>query len=97
MATRPAVTTAFTAGVASAQALAAQPRNYLMIANVSAAATIYVAFTQAAVVNGAGSFVIGPGANIQWASNSGDAAGLIPSDAINIIASAAATPVTIIT
>lgn len=94
MATRPAVTTNVTAGVASAQALAAQPRDYLMIANVSAAATIYVAFTQAAAVNGAGSIVIGPGLNIQWPSSD---YGYVPSDAINIIASAAATPVTIIT
>lgn len=95
MATRPAVTTAVTAGIASAQALAAQPRDYLMIANVSAAATIYVAFTAPAVVNGAGSIVIGPGLNVVWSL--AEAGGLVPSDAINIIASAAATPVTIIT
>lgn len=95
MATRPAVTTAVSAGVASAQALAAQPRDYLMIANVSATATIYVAFAQAAAVNGAGSIVIGPGANIVWSL--AEAGGLVPSDAINIIASAATTPVTIIT
>lgn len=94
-ATRPAVTTPVTAGIASAQALGAQTRDYLMIANVSATATIYVAFTIAAVVNGAGSFVLGPGAVIQWVG--GDGAAFVPSDAINIIASAAATPVTIIT
>jgi hypothetical protein len=95
--TRPSVITAATVGTSSAQALAAQPRNYLLIANPSAAATVYIQFgSAAAVVNGAGTIALGPGLFHEWQGLS-DQSAFVPSDAIQAIASAAATPLTIIT
>lgn len=97
MPSRPCVITPVTASGTSAQALGAQPRNYLLIANVSASNTIYVQFgTAAAVVNGAGTIEIAAGAFKEWQEGP-DGGGFVPSDAIQIIASAASTAVTIIT
>jgi hypothetical protein len=77
----------------------AKARNFLGIYNQSTTATVYVAFDAAAVAAAtAGQVTLLPitGANVSWfAWGPGDAQAL-PSSAINIIASAAATPVTII-
>jgi hypothetical protein len=98
MTSGPAVMTAITAGLANTVASAAKPRRYLGIFNQSTSATVYVAFDTPAVgAATAGQITLepvsatGPGASsVQW---QGD--GFIPGNAINIIASAAATPVTV--
>jgi hypothetical protein len=74
-------------------------RNFLGIYNQSATATVYVAFDMAALAAAtAGQITLLPisGANVSWfAWGPGDGQAL-PSGAINMIASAGGTPVTII-
>jgi hypothetical protein len=98
MTSGPAVVTAVTAGIANTVASAAKPRRYLGIFNQSTTASVYVAFDVPAVAAAtAGQITLepvsatGPGASsVQWASD-----GFVPGNGINIIASAAATPVTV--
>lgn len=87
--TGPVTTTAVTVGVASAQALAAGSRDYLALINASPSAFVACNFGAAAVVNGAGSITLSPYQSFTWESS------FAPDDAINCIASAAATPFTI--
>lgn len=93
------IITAFTAGVASAQAVPFRQRKSLSVLNQSQTATIYIAFDAAAVAAPtAGQITLGPlGATGQSPNASGFQ---IPSDppwsAVNIISSAAATPVTLL-
>lgn len=91
--TRPAIVTAVTAGTTSAQGVAGHTRNFLLISNGAASATVAFAFgTTAAVINGAGSITLAAGASIRFTQ----ADGLVPNDALNFIASGASTPVTVI-
>jgi hypothetical protein len=86
--TRPAIVTALTVGTSSAQGVAGHTRNFLLIVNNSAAATVTVAFgATAAVINGAGCITLAAGASLRFAQ----ADGLVPSDALNFIASASAS------
>jgi uncharacterized membrane protein YedE/YeeE len=94
----PANVTAVTAGIASAVVSAAHPRRYLGIFNQSTTATVYIAFGQPAVaVATAGQLTLlpittPPGfSSVEW-----DGSGFVPGNQINVIASAAATPVTVI-
>lgn len=82
--------TAVTVGVASALALAAGGRDYLALINVSGSAFVSCNFGGAAVLNGAGSITLSPYQSFTWESS------FAPNDAINCIASAAATPFTIL-
>jgi hypothetical protein len=85
-----------TAGAANIVALPVRPHEYLGIFNQSITATVYVAFdTPAIAAATAGQVTLLPvvGANkssVEFTGNS------VPNGAINVIASAAATPVTII-
>jgi hypothetical protein len=93
------ITTAFTAGATSGQAVPARPRKFLGIYNQSGSNTLDVAFDQPAVtVQTAGQMSIAaqgtPQTTFSWASWSGE--GAVPSGAVNIIASGANTPVTIV-
>lgn len=91
--TRPAIVTAVTVAATSAQGVAGHTRNFLLIVNESASATVAVAFgATAAVLNGAGSIMLAAGASLRFSQ----ADGLVPSDALNFIASAGSTPVTVI-
>lgn len=89
--------TAVSAGTASAQAVGANPRRYLMISNESASASVAFAFgaSATAALNTGGSITLGPapgpGSAYEYKYPS-----LVPDDAIQMIASAASTPVTII-
>jgi len=89
MITRPAIVTAVTVGTSSAQGVAGKTRNFLLIQNQSASATVSFAFASAAVLNGAGSFTLAAGASMRWDQT------FVPSDAINFIASAGSTPVSV--
>ena len=79
----------------------AKPRNFLGIYNQSASATVYVAFDTAAVAAAtAGQITLVPlgtggvaASSVVW--NAADPRG-VPQHAINIIASAGSTPVTLI-
>jgi hypothetical protein len=91
--TRAAIVTAVTVGTASAQGVAGHTRNFLLIQNAAASATIAFAFgATAAVINGAGSITLVAGASIRFTQ----ADGLVPNDALNFIASGSSTPVTVI-
>lgn len=93
--TLPASTTgstdAVTVGTTSSQALAAAAgiRRFLAIDNESMTAAIACAFGGAAALNTAGSWTIPPGMTRTWNGT------FVPSDAVNCIASAAGTPVTV--
>lgn len=82
---------AVTVGTSSAQALppAALSRRFLAIDNESPTATVACAFGAAAAISSAGSFTIPPQNTRTWDGT------FVPSDAVNCIASAGATPVTI--
>lgn len=91
---------AITAGAANVVASPARQRNYLSIQNQSTTATVYVAFDTAAVAAAtAGQLTLGPAVAagqpsvITWMDSNPNS---IPWNAINVIASAAATPVTIL-
>jgi hypothetical protein len=94
------IVTAFTAGAASLVASAGRARNYLGIFNQSTTATIYVAFGQAALAAAtAGQLTLGPLGNSGVASSfvwDGSNFQNVPTQSVNIIASAATTPVTVI-
>lgn len=84
--------TAATVGTASAQVLAAAPRNgVLILQNASTAINIACALGAPAVLNAAGSFQIAPGAVLTLSNTI-----YIPSDAINCIASMVSAPLTIL-
>ena len=84
---------AVTAGITSAKALPAAPHTCTLIEidNESSAASIAACFGSSctAALNTAGSFTIAPGTTRIWSGP------YVPADQINIIASAASTPVTI--
>ena len=81
---------AATIGAASGQAVAAGTAVvFLDLVNQSATATIACAFGAPAVLNGAGSITIPPLWHRSWEGS------FVPTDAVNCIASAAATPATI--
>lgn len=83
-------TTAATVGTSSATALAAGSRDYLALINASGSAFVACNFGGTAVVNGAGSITLSPYQSFTWESS------FAPNDAVNCIASAAATPFTIL-
>lgn len=88
--------TALTASGTNAVARPSKMRSYLGIFNQSATATVYIAFDTAAVAAAtAGQITLLPvsGANKSFVEFSGQEA---PNGAINIIASASSTPVTVI-
>ena len=88
--------TAITASGTNAVARAAKVRTYLGIFNQSATATVYVAFDTAATAAAtAGQITLLPisGANKSCVEFYGPEA---PNGAVNIIASASSTPVTVI-
>jgi hypothetical protein len=94
------IVTAVTATGTSQVASAARPRNVLQIYNQSTSATVYIAFDTVAVAAAtAGQITLGPlgsggiPASISW--NSTDPT-RIPQHAINMIASAGGTQVTIL-
>lgn len=89
-ATGAVVTTPVTAGTSSALALAGATRVYLKICNESASKFIAYKFGAAAVLNAAGSMTLLPFGCDTYESS------YVPSDAVNAIASAAATPITIL-
>ena len=92
MTTHAAIVTAVTVAATSGQAVAARPRNALLIVNQSAAATVSFAFGVAAVTNGAGSITLLAGE--KWSAV--QSLGYAPSDAVNMIASTGSTPATVI-
>jgi hypothetical protein len=93
MITRPAIVTAVTVAATSALGVAARTRNALLIVNQSPTATVSFAFgATAAVTNGSGCITLAAGG--QWSAV--QTLGYAPSDAINFIASAGSTPVTVI-
>jgi hypothetical protein len=93
------IVTPITAGGTSAVASAARARNYLGIFNQSATATVYISLGSAAVAAAtAGQFTLGPNnatstapTFIVWEVGTN-----VPSQSVNIIASAGATPVTLV-
>jgi hypothetical protein len=97
----PANVTAVTAGIASSVISAAKPRRYLGIFNQSTTAAVYIAFDRPALAAPtAGQLtlepigetpVIGGVPQIEW-----DGSGFVPGNQINLVASAAGTPVTLI-
>ena len=77
-------------GTSSAQALPASVASlFLDITNQSTYAVIACAFGQAAVISGAGSFTLQPGASKTFQGS------FVPTDALNCISTYAATPATI--
>lgn len=84
-------TTAVSVGTTSAQVLAAavSVRRFLAIDNESATVAVACAFGTTAALNSAGSWTIPPGMTRTWNGT------FVPSDALNCIANATATPVTI--
>ena len=84
-------TTAVTIGTTSMQALAAavSVRRFLAIDNESVTAAVACAFGATAAINSAGSWTIPPGMTRTWNGT------FVPSDAVNCIAGAANTPLTI--
>jgi hypothetical protein len=83
--------TSATVGTSSAQALAAGARvAVLSIQNVSASASVACSLGGTAALNTAGSFQIAAGQILAFNTN------YIPQDAVNCIASASSTPVTVI-
>ncbi len=81
---------ACTVGTTSAAcAAAATSRVLVAIANESTSATIACSFGGAAALNAAGSWTIPPGDTRSWSGS------FVPAEAINCIAGAASTPVTI--
>ena len=84
-------TIAATVGVTSAQVVAVSATRRVIVAidNESTSATIACAFGATAALNTAGSFTIPPGVTRVWDGT------FVPSDAINCIASAGSTPVTV--
>lgn len=83
--------TAVTVGVVSASALAARsaPQKLLALDNESITASIACNFGGTAALNTAGNFTIGPGQTRTWSGS------YVPLDAINCIASVAASPLTV--
>lgn len=82
--------TAVTVGDSSAQALAANTsRAYLQIKNESATATVAFRLGATAAINTAGSITLGPGGSATYDTK-------CPTAAINMIASVASTPATIL-
>lgn len=82
--------TAFTAGVSSAQALAGGSRKYLKICNESTGNFIAYNFGASAALNTAGNKTMVPYQCDEYADS------FVPNDAVNIIASGASTPVTVL-
>lgn len=89
-ATRSALTVAgCTVGVASAQCLAASTANlWIQVQNTSAANTVACSWGGTAALNAAGSFLLQPGQSASWGLMSSG----VPTNVLNCIASAAATP-----
>jgi hypothetical protein len=82
--------TAVTLGTGSTQVLAAvTSRKFLAIDNESTSAAIACAFGATASIDTAGSFTIQPGLTRTWDGS------FVPSDAVNCVAAAGATPVTV--
>jgi hypothetical protein len=93
----PAVVTAVTAGIASAVVSGAHPRRYLGIFNQSTTATVYVAFDRPAVAAAtAGQLTLLPLTTPPGFSSAEWNGPFVPGNQINAIASAAATPVTVV-
>lgn len=87
----PIKSTAVTVTNASTQALASGARTYLALLNQDSAKTIACSLGGTAVVNGAGSIVLGPnGGGFVWDSAN------VPGDAVNCIASVTGALLTII-
>lgn len=85
-----------TAGAANTVAVPMQQRQYLGVFNQSATATVYVAFDVAAVAAAtAGQITLQPATATNISSVQFIGPGT-PFSAVNIIASAAATPVTVV-
>lgn len=82
--------TAATVGTSSAQALASGTRRYLKICNESASAFAAYNFGGTAILNSAGGKTLTPYQCDEYAES------FVPSDAVNMIASAVSTPVTIL-
>lgn len=82
---------AVSVGVTSAVALAVRtaPQYLLALDNESTTASLACAFGATAALNTAGSFTIQPGQTRTWSGT------YVPLDAVNCIASAAATPLTV--
>jgi hypothetical protein len=80
-----------TVSTTSTQALASSAlgRRFLAIDNESITATVACAFGTTAALNTAGSWTIPPGMTRTWNGS------FVPSDAVNCVASATGTPVTI--
>lgn len=87
-----AVVTAVTVAATTGQGVPARSRNALLIVNQSATATVSFGFGIAAVTNGAGCITLAAGE--KWSAI--EQLGYAPSDAVNFIASAGSTPVTVI-
>jgi hypothetical protein len=81
--------TAATVGTSSAQAVASATWTYVAIDNESASASVACSFGGTAALNSAGSWTVPPSQTRIWVP------GTAPSGAINCIASAVSTPVTI--
>lgn len=82
-------TTAVTAGTSSNQGLASGTRKFLAISNESASAFVAFSLGGTAALNTSGSKTLAPMNSFTFDAD------FVPSDAINVIASAASTPVTI--
>lgn len=83
--------TAVTVGTASAQAIAAATRTAILaFKNESTSASIAISLGGTAALNTAGSFTIPPGQLLTLSTPA-----YVPGDAINAIASAATTPMTV--
>lgn len=80
-----------TVGTASQAVLpAASLRQHLLLQNQSATATIAVNFDAAAALGAAGSIDVPPKGTLRF-----DTPGFVPKGAVNVVASAAGTPVTV--
>lgn len=101
IASGPANVGTVTVGTTSSVASAKKPRRYLGIFNQSMTATVYIAFDQPAVVGAiAGQLTLLPLSTatpqqlpsyLEW-----DGSGFVPGNQVNLIASTAGTPVTVL-
>ena len=78
-----------TVGTVSVQVLAGAVRKFLAIDNESPSTMLACALGSTAMLNSAGSFTIPAGTTRTWDGS------FVPSDAVNCVASAAGTPVTL--